>query len=342
MKAKFRLTLSILFVLVFMTLSCGIFGTASNGNAPLEAETEKLLLRQWASTAQASSEYGNPDWSAGQATGAPDTLECGDTPTAWAAYHPDTVEWLEVGFATPVTPIEINIYESFSPSQIVHVEILDTQGTYHEAYSAEPKATACPSTLTISVPGADYRATKVKITVDQSRLGLSWDEIDAVELVGYADKTETEPPQEAESQPVDHSGFELPVANPSQEHSFHLEYSGCDEGEETGNNIEVFVHDDRIDLRMWGTHGKYILLTLPRNLNNNYSDRLVEFALEGRVPPSAGLYIQSAWWYGEKGKVETYYNADNSLSGFVEFEGTRKSGCVFTVRTEFEHVALRR
>jgi hypothetical protein len=238
---------------------------------------------------------------------------------------------------------------------VVRVEILDTDGGYHEVYPADPKmASECPYILSVPVEGAEYQAIGVKVTIDQSQIGMPWDEIDAVELVGYADTTVAgagqEPEAVEEGQPTEAPGnppsegplLELPIANPSQAPSFTLSYLGCnEEGQEQGTEVEVSVHDDRIDLRLWGTHGKYALITLPRNLEDNFSDELVLFALEGRVPSAAVLYIRSVWWYGEKGKVSTHYNADDTLSGEVEFEGTRKNGCEFKVNASFEHAVLR-
>jgi hypothetical protein len=203
------------------------------------------------------------------------------------------------------------------------------------------------------VQDVEYQATGVKITIDQSQLGLPWDEIDAVELVGYADlsvdRSDKEPEALQEEQSTGEPGgsksegplLELPIANPSQPAGFNLSYSGCDDGQEQGTEIEVSVHDDRIDLRLKGMHGKYALITLPRNLKDDFSDNLVPFALEGRIPSAAGLYIQSAWWYGEVGSVSTHYNDDGTLSGVADFEGTRKNGCEFKVKAEFEHVVLR-
>ena len=339
-------------VFALATLSCGLFSRATGRDAPVEAVRQELI-RQWASSANASSEYDNPDWGAQQATGAPDTLECGDMSTAWASYGDFTKEWLEVRYDNPLLPTEINIYESHTPTQVSRVEVIDTQGTYHEVYTAEPEmAPECPYVLSVPVQGAEYQAVGVKITIDQSQIGLPWDEIDAVELVGYGNITvaaesqapvaeERQPTEAPENPPSDGPLIELPIANPSQAPSFDMTFSGCNEdGQEQGTEIEVSVHDDRIDLRLWGTHGKYALITLPRNLDDNFSDRLVPFALEGRVPSAAGLYIRSVWWYGEKGQVSTHYNDDNTLSGEVEFEGTRKNGCEFKVNANFEHAVL--
>lgn len=174
----------------------------------VEVESPEMeLIRQWASSATASSQYGDPDWAAHQATGAPDTLDCGDLETAWASLEPDGIDWLEVGYDTPLYPTEVHIYESHTPSQITLVEILDAEGNYHEVYSAVPVMKIdCPWVLSIEVEDADYLGVAVRITVDQSVIEFPWDEIDAVELVGYkeavtdvaAKPVETAEPVEAE------------------------------------------------------------------------------------------------------------------------------------------------
>ncbi len=144
-------------------------------------------IRQWAASATASSEYGNPDWAAAHAAGAPDVTACGDDSAAWASADSSTVEWLELTYATPVKPFEINIYQTYNPGQIVKVELFspDSQTSY-VAYTATPvKVETCPQTLTISLDGSKLSpVNRIRITVDQSVLGLGWAEIDAVELVG--------------------------------------------------------------------------------------------------------------------------------------------------------------
>jgi DNA-binding beta-propeller fold protein YncE len=153
--------------------------------------------RQWASSAVASSEWGNPDWSAMQATGAPDTIieECEDATTAWASAGSDTVEWIELSYDIPVTPTEINIIQTHSPDQVVLVEVVDLGGEYHSVYTGTPENLweLCPYTLSISLD-VDFEVDTVKITVDQSVIGATWNEIDAVELVGHEVSLDISPP----------------------------------------------------------------------------------------------------------------------------------------------------
>jgi hypothetical protein len=148
------------------------------------------LIHQWAATGEATSEFGSLSWSAMQAGGKPDTPACGDASTAWAAAQADTVESLTVYFMEePLIPTEINIVQTYNPSQVVAVELLDPYSEHADAlvYEAVPRVTTeCPYTLSIPVTQVDYPVMGVRITIDQGVLGVGWNEIDAVELVGYA------------------------------------------------------------------------------------------------------------------------------------------------------------
>jgi hypothetical protein len=145
--------------------------------------------RQWAVSATASSQYGDTGWSADQATGAPDTPECGDYTTAWATEDYDTVEWIELDYDTPVLPTEVNIFQTYNPNQVIQVELRDLEGNYQTVYLGMPQDESddCPFVLNIPVEGVDWQVDGVRITIDQSVLE-NWNEIDAVELVGIADR----------------------------------------------------------------------------------------------------------------------------------------------------------
>jgi len=144
------------------------------------------MMRQWAASATASSEYGSSDWSAAQAAGAPDTPDCGDYNTSWASADGYGVEWLELDYATPVVPDEINIYQTYSPNQVVKVEVRSAaDGSYETVYLDVAYVTECPYLLTVYTSSVDYPVDGVRINLDQSVLEMAWNEIDAVELVGY-------------------------------------------------------------------------------------------------------------------------------------------------------------
>ena len=143
-------------------------------------------IRQWAVEAEASSSYADPEWAPNQATGAPDTVRCGDYQTAWATAGSDSYEWLSLQYPVAVHVTAINILQSFNPNQVKKVELLGTQGRSFEVYTGEPHQVdqPCPFTLAIPIEKTEGRFDSIRITIDQSVLGLGWNQIDAVELVG--------------------------------------------------------------------------------------------------------------------------------------------------------------
>ncbi len=191
-------TLGLLLGLVWLTSACSL--------APQEAESiptqfppetptavelppeiaQQGALRQWAITAEASTSYADPEWAAEQATGEPDTERCGDFQTAWASSGSDSVEWLEVQFETPVFVTGVNIVQTFNSNQITNVELIGIAGRSETVFEQQPVQVdqPCPYTLSIAVEKTNTLYNGVRITVDQSVLGLGWNEIDAVQLVG--------------------------------------------------------------------------------------------------------------------------------------------------------------
>jgi hypothetical protein len=151
---------------------------------PIYAQDE---LYQWASYAEASSEYGDGDsWSAMQATGEPDTDDCGDAESAWASETTDDPdEYLSVYFDEPVFPTEINIYQTYNPGSIIGIELIAWEdGEAITMRDLPDSETDCPGIYTVPViwanPVAIYGLT---IYLDQTDMD-GWTEIDAVELVG--------------------------------------------------------------------------------------------------------------------------------------------------------------
>ena len=178
-------------VLIIFLLACstltggGGVGENEAGGEENEIEIIKEPIRQWASTASASSEYGSESWSAKQATGAPNTTECADSVDAWASLtYADGIEWLEVGYDTPVAPTQINIYETYYPGQVVTVEVRDESGNLQTVWQGEAHVESqCPRVFTVDVAGIDYKVTAVRVSLDQSAANY-WGEVDAIELVG--------------------------------------------------------------------------------------------------------------------------------------------------------------
>ena len=155
------------------------------------------VVQQWASQAEATSEYGTDSWAAAQATGAPDTAECGDFGTAWASATTSSDESLTLLYDTPVAASAVNIYETYNPGAIISVELLtDGGGTPITLFADTDSTTPCPGVLTLpvdpsllnptliqTVPPGTTLINGVRVSLDQSIIG-TWNEIDAVELVG--------------------------------------------------------------------------------------------------------------------------------------------------------------
>jgi hypothetical protein len=149
--------------------------------------SEVGVTTQWAVSAEASSEFSVPEWAADKATGPPDSPGCGDYQFAWASAASDSIDTLVLDYATPVYPLELVIYESFNPDQVVKVEVFDPDvGGYFTVLQKNPLAVdrPCPYELVVFIEGIDFLTSRIRITVDQSQLGLGWNQIDAVELVG--------------------------------------------------------------------------------------------------------------------------------------------------------------
>jgi hypothetical protein len=194
----------LLICVMIITMSCGLGKKENNNNANEPAANQGILpssndsesatsgnnlveVSQWASSATASSQYGSSDWSAYQAVGQPDTSACADEVTAWASSMSDGVDWLELNYDIPVTPTTINILQTYNPSQVTEVLVYDLQGNEHNVYKAKPtNESECPYTLSIKIKEAKYQTQRIRISIDQSVLGTSWNEIDAVQLIGMA------------------------------------------------------------------------------------------------------------------------------------------------------------
>ncbi len=153
---------------------------------PVETENPTAMLRQWAVSAVASSEYAEEGWSAKQATGEPNVGGCEDDVFAWASLYSNTVEWIELTYETAVIPYEVTVVQTYNPSQVVDITGIADDGSEYLIWESEPEVVEyCPDFLTITVePDKEVYINKLRITVDQTVLGLGWNEIDAVELVG--------------------------------------------------------------------------------------------------------------------------------------------------------------
>lgn len=160
---------------------------ALTGAAPTLAPSGRLEVRQWAATAQATSERDAVAGGAVQAAGPPNTSDCGDAETAWATQFPNSSASLTLLFPELVTPTGLYVHQTFNPGFITLITLTDIYGEEHIVYQAVPQAIGqCPLVLYVPIDDADYQSNRVTITVDQSTSAGGWNQIDAVQMIGIS------------------------------------------------------------------------------------------------------------------------------------------------------------
>jgi len=122
-------------------------------------------------------------WGPEQATGAPDTNQAGDLPTAWASLNPDGgPEWLEVEFEKPTTIAEVRIRETFNPGEISRVVAIAGDSREFTIWEGRIPRLVAPAEM-VAIPSNPIESKRIRIHLDATRVP-GWNEIDAVELVG--------------------------------------------------------------------------------------------------------------------------------------------------------------
>ena len=142
---------------------------------------------QWATGAEASSEYGPVKYSARQATGAPNVASYGDRPESWASKWADAgEEWLKLTFATPVRASAVRVRQTQNPGAIVKVEAFAADGRSAVVWSGGDPAALAKNQIawfTATFAPPPFPVVAIKLTLDSAAV-KGWNEIDAVQLVG--------------------------------------------------------------------------------------------------------------------------------------------------------------
>lgn len=190
-KARFSLITLFLCLTIALTLPTAAQQGGSKpggaGGSKVDNNTQAGEIRQWASSAEASSEY--VGWEAVGATGPADIDECGDIRGSWASLEWDEgVEWWLGYYDTPVIPTQINVHQNFNPGTIVNLVVfpVGSDELIELPNSADTDARGCPHVFSYDVSGIDVPVDRVGLFIDQ-RNAENWTEIDAVELVGLAE-----------------------------------------------------------------------------------------------------------------------------------------------------------
>jgi hypothetical protein len=159
------------------------FAAASSGDAEFLGDSRG----QWATAAEASSEYSTPRYAARQATGAPNVTSYGNHLEAWASKTADSgEEWLKLAFAAPVRASAVRVRQNFNPGAIVKVEAFAVDGHSAVVWSGRDTTAYAKNQIawfTATFAPPRFPVVAIKLTLDSAAV-KGWNEIDAVQLVG--------------------------------------------------------------------------------------------------------------------------------------------------------------
>jgi len=150
--------------------------------AQMDSEYTAAELRQWAVTAVASSEWTSVAYAAREATGPPENPGvCADEPTNWSPLTETAdPEWIRLTFAESVLASGVAVHEMIEAGFVTRVETVDNGGTPHTVWSGTD-TTVCGGTFE---PTWDLTPYDVQSVIVHTQ-APNWEEIDAVELIGY-------------------------------------------------------------------------------------------------------------------------------------------------------------
>ena len=274
--------------------------------SPTQSEvTDDGYLRQWAIYAEATSEYSDTSWNALQAVGEPDVQACGDDSYAWASEYSDGVDYLELTYATPVIPYEITVVQSYNPSQVIDITGITESGDEYIIWQGQPEVVdTCPDWMVITIePDSEIYINRLRITVDQSVLGLGWNEIDAVELVGIPEGGIASLPSVSQENGGD---SEAPYApNELDPGSFSYSVSGYENDVIMGADIQYQTTKSAYVVGLVSGDMRYaVSLILPKEglstgkvVMKSYND---DVTTKG---PTAAIYINTFLYAAEEGEI---------------------------------------
>lgn len=273
-------------ILIVVSLSLSIFGLSS------AQDDDMKQISQWAKHAEASTQYSDDSWSALQATGSPNASVCGDDVNAWASEGVTEEEWLILQYSEAVIPTQINIYQNYNPGAIIGVAVAHSSmdDPIIIENTADP-SDECPSVFSVNLPEGLPEINAVILVLDQTIVG-DWNEIDAVELVGFiegdpddSEETSLESGDYPEYTVFSNTGSTPPKGGPgsgpgsSSNADYDVEWGTdvtCDDGGEIVNGVELQIIQQRTgnQYRVTAIGIDGFDPTLAVTLTGNYSDAL--------------------------------------------------------------------
>lgn len=137
----------------------------------------------WAATVrEMSTQYTDASWSASRVLGPPDVFPSGgDNANAWASLAADSgPELLEVGFAEPHRVSGVDVFETYNPGAVSHVDVITADGVHHSVYDGAASAMGVSAYhRRITFACTDQPVIGVRVTL-ASQAVPGWNEIDAI------------------------------------------------------------------------------------------------------------------------------------------------------------------
>jgi hypothetical protein len=171
---------------------------------------------------------------------------------------------------------------------VIQVDLIDLDGEIVPLYTQEPREVEqpCPYVLTIEVEQADFLVQGVRITIDQSVLGLGWNEIDAVELIGVPGEGEAvRPIVEVPPTPTPFPPPEGFLWRLGGESGISADEFAALGGMDTDTDDLVYVADNTHGIWVFDADGNQVNLITSDDLNN---------PSDVKIGPDGNVYV-AAW-----------------------------------------------
>jgi hypothetical protein len=146
-----------------------------------------VFYSQWASGISGfSSQWSDTRWAAHQALGPLDTYGYGDIVTAWTPFLQNgTQEFLQLDYATPVYAQGVVIRETWGNGFVTRVDLIDTENSSHTVWTGTDSSLPTSSVnFLLLFPKTPYIVKGVQVTINTNHNPYTWEEIDAVCLLG--------------------------------------------------------------------------------------------------------------------------------------------------------------
>ncbi len=137
---------------------------------------------QWASEViEFSSELSPLQYSANQALNNPNVLpNGGENPNAWTPKNPNRVEFIKVGFQSPMIVQQIAIGESYNPGAVSNVYVYDKAGNETQVFTFNSRPIGEEGRLlNVFINPTSFEVTAVKVELD-GRAVPGYNSIDAI------------------------------------------------------------------------------------------------------------------------------------------------------------------